>query len=43
MVNFFVNSWMPTLFRAEGLTSNQTAFTQAAYYVGGISGGLLSP
>ncbi|WP_158914735.1 MFS transporter [Caulobacter sp. S45] len=41
MVNFFVNSWMPTLFRAEGLTNNQTAVTQAAYYVGGISGGLL--
>ncbi|WP_250627142.1 MFS transporter [Pinirhizobacter soli] len=40
VVNFFVNSWMPTLFRAEGLTANQTAVTQAAYYVGGIVGGL---
>ena len=41
MVNFFVNSWMPTLFRAEGLSNTQTAMTQAAYYVGGISGGLI--
>jgi AAHS family 4-hydroxybenzoate transporter-like MFS transporter len=41
IVNFFVNSWMPTLFRAAGLTSDQTAVTQAAYYVGGIVGGLI--
>jgi AAHS family 4-hydroxybenzoate transporter-like MFS transporter len=41
VVNFFVNSWMPTLFRAAGLSSDQTAVTQAAYYVGGIVGGLV--
>jgi MFS transporter, AAHS family, 4-hydroxybenzoate transporter len=41
VVNFFVNSWMPTLFRAAGLSSDQTAMTQAAYYVGGIVGGLV--
>ncbi|MEW9572293.1 MFS transporter [Rhodanobacter sp. Si-c] len=41
IVNFFVNSWMPTLFRASGLSIDQTAVTQAAYYVGGIVGGLL--
>lgn len=41
VVNFFVNSWMPTLFRAAGLTSDQTAVTQAAYYVGAIVGGLV--
>ncbi|HEX7813655.1 MFS transporter [Dyella sp.] len=41
IVNFFVNSWMPTLFRANGLSSDQTAITQAAYYLGGICGGLV--
>jgi AAHS family 4-hydroxybenzoate transporter-like MFS transporter len=41
VVNFFVNSWMPTLFRASGLSSDQTAITQASYYVGGICGGLV--
>jgi AAHS family 4-hydroxybenzoate transporter-like MFS transporter len=41
VVNFFVNSWMPTLFRASGLSSDQTAVTQACYYVGGIVGGLV--
>ena len=41
VVNFFVNSWMPTLFRAAGLSSDQTAVTQAAYYVGAIVGGLI--
>jgi AAHS family 4-hydroxybenzoate transporter-like MFS transporter len=41
VVNFFVNSWMPTLFRASGLSSDQTAITQACYYVGGIVGGLI--
>lgn len=40
MVNFFVNSWMPTLFSAAGLSTHQTAVIQAMYYVGGITGGL---
>lgn len=40
MVNFFVNSWMPTLFSAAGMSIQQTAMTQAMYYVGGITGGL---
>jgi AAHS family 4-hydroxybenzoate transporter-like MFS transporter len=41
MANFFLNSWMPTLFRDSGLTVRLTAMTMAAYYVGGIVGGLV--
>jgi len=41
MANFFLNSWMPTLFRDSGLTVRLTALTTAAYYVGGILGGLV--
>lgn len=41
MANFFLNSWMPTLFRDSGLTIRLTAVTMAAYYVGGIAGGLI--
>jgi len=40
MANFFLNSWMPTLFRASGLTASQAAFTTSMYYVGGIIGGI---
>ena len=41
MANFFLNNWMPTLFRARGLSIDETAVTQASYYVGGVLGGLL--
>jgi AAHS family 4-hydroxybenzoate transporter-like MFS transporter len=41
MANYFLNSWMPTLFRDSGLTVRLTAVTTAAYYVGGIVGGLI--
>jgi AAHS family 4-hydroxybenzoate transporter-like MFS transporter len=40
MANFFLNSWMPTLFRASGLTASQAAFTTSMYYVGGVVGGI---
>ncbi len=41
MANFFLNNWMPTLFRARGLSIDETAVTQASYYVGGVLGGLV--
>jgi AAHS family 4-hydroxybenzoate transporter-like MFS transporter len=40
MVNFFINSWMPTLFQDSGLSVRQTALTTAMFYVGGIAGGI---
>ena len=41
MANFFLNNWMPTLFRARGLSIDQTSVTQASYYIGGVLGGLV--
>ena len=41
MANFFLNNWMPTLFRARGLSIDQTAVAQASYYIGGVLGGLV--
>ena len=38
--NYFLYSWMPILFRAEGFSSSQAALTTACYYVGGVMGGL---
>jgi AAHS family 4-hydroxybenzoate transporter-like MFS transporter len=38
--NYFLYSWMPVLFRAEGFSSSQAALTTACYYVGGVIGGL---
>jgi queuosine biosynthesis protein QueC len=38
--NFFLNSWMPTLFQDSGLSIRQTALTMAMFYVGGIAGGI---
>jgi AAHS family 4-hydroxybenzoate transporter-like MFS transporter len=38
--NYFLYSWMPVLFRAEGFSSRQAALTTACYYVGGVTGGL---
>lgn len=40
MANFFLNSWMPTLFQDSGLTVRQTALTTAMFYFGGIAGGI---
>ncbi|MGC1302944.1 MAG: MFS transporter [Caulobacteraceae bacterium] len=40
MVNFFLNSWMPTLMREAGLTAGRAALVASMYYVGGIAGGL---
>jgi MFS transporter, AAHS family, 4-hydroxybenzoate transporter len=40
MINYFLHSWMPILFRDEGLTIGQTAVTTAMFDVGGIFGAL---
>jgi AAHS family 4-hydroxybenzoate transporter-like MFS transporter len=42
MANFFLNNWMPTLFRARGFSVDETSVTQASYYVGGVLGGLVT-
>ena len=41
MVNFFLNSWMPTVLRGAGLSPTDAAVTASMYYVGGVLGGLL--
>lgn len=38
--NYFLYSWMPVLFRADGFSASQAALTTACYYVGGVMGGL---
>jgi MFS transporter, AAHS family, 4-hydroxybenzoate transporter len=40
MVNFFLNSWMPTVLREAGLSPSDAAVTASMYYVGGVIGGL---
>jgi AAHS family 4-hydroxybenzoate transporter-like MFS transporter len=40
MANYFLHSWMPILFRDEGLSITQTAVTTAMFDVGGILGAL---
>jgi AAHS family 4-hydroxybenzoate transporter-like MFS transporter len=40
MINYFLHSWMPILFRDEGLTIGQTAVTTAMFDVGGVFGAL---
>jgi AAHS family 4-hydroxybenzoate transporter-like MFS transporter len=40
MANFFLNSWMPTLFQAAGLSPSDAAITTSMYYVGGVIGGV---
>jgi AAHS family 4-hydroxybenzoate transporter-like MFS transporter len=40
MTNYFLHSWMPILFRDEGLSITQTAVTTAMFDVGGIFGAL---
>jgi AAHS family 4-hydroxybenzoate transporter-like MFS transporter len=41
MINFFLHSWMPILFRDEGLSVHATAVTTAMFDVGGIFGALI--
>jgi AAHS family 4-hydroxybenzoate transporter-like MFS transporter len=41
MVNYFLSSWMPTLFHDAGLSVDEMALTSSMYYVGAICGGLL--
>ncbi len=38
--NYFLYSWMPVLFNAEGFSPSQAALTTSCYYVGGVVGGL---
>jgi AAHS family 4-hydroxybenzoate transporter-like MFS transporter len=40
MINYFLHSWMPILFRDEGLTIGETAVTTAMFDVVGIFGAL---
>ena len=40
MANFFLNSWMPTLFQDSGLSVRQSALTMTMFYFGGIAGGI---
>ncbi|WP_233828717.1 MFS transporter [Paraburkholderia sp. ZP32-5] len=40
MSNFFLNSWMPTLLHASGLSPAQAAIAASMYYFGGVVGGL---
>lgn len=39
--NFFVNMWMTTLFRADGMAPEQAALTQSMYFLGANFGVLL--
>jgi AAHS family 4-hydroxybenzoate transporter-like MFS transporter len=41
MANYFLHSWMPILFRGEGLTITETAVTTAMFDVGGIFGAIV--
>ncbi len=40
MVNYFLYSWMPIVFRGEGFSATQGALVTASYYVGGVLGGI---
>ena len=41
MSNYFLNSWMPLLFEASGLSVKNAALSSSLYHVGGTIGGLL--
>jgi AAHS family 4-hydroxybenzoate transporter-like MFS transporter len=41
MANYFLNSWMPVLFEAKGVTPGEAAFTATMYHFGGLAGGLV--
>jgi AAHS family 4-hydroxybenzoate transporter-like MFS transporter len=39
--NYFLNSWMPTLFNTTGLIPEKAALASSLYQIGGTAGGLL--
>ena len=41
MTNYFLNSWMPTLFNTAGLTPEHAALASSLYLIGGAVGGVL--
>ena len=41
MANYFLNSWLPTLFNNVGLTPQKAALASSLYHIGGTVGGLL--
>jgi AAHS family 4-hydroxybenzoate transporter-like MFS transporter len=41
MANYFLNSWLPLLFRSGGLVPEQAAIAASLYHIGGTIGGLL--
>jgi AAHS family 4-hydroxybenzoate transporter-like MFS transporter len=41
MANYFLNSWMPTLFNTAGLTPEKAALASSLFHIGGTVGGLL--
>jgi AAHS family 4-hydroxybenzoate transporter-like MFS transporter len=41
MANYFLNSWMPTVFNNAGLTPEKAALVSSLYHIGGTVGGLL--
>jgi AAHS family 4-hydroxybenzoate transporter-like MFS transporter len=41
MANYFLNSWLPTLFNNVGLTPEKAALASSLYHIGGTVGGLL--
>jgi len=41
MANYFLNSWMPTLFNSAGLSPERAALASSLYHIGGTVGGLL--
>ncbi len=41
MANYFLNSWLPTLFSNVGLTPEKAALASSLYHIGGTVGGLL--
>lgn len=40
--NYFLYSWMPIVFHANGFSTQEAALTSAFYYVGGVLGGITS-
>jgi AAHS family 4-hydroxybenzoate transporter-like MFS transporter len=41
MTNYFLNSWMPTLFNTAGLIPEKAALASSLYQIGGTVGGLM--
>jgi AAHS family 4-hydroxybenzoate transporter-like MFS transporter len=40
MANFFLNSWMPVLFEAKGVSPESAALITSMYHIGAVLGGL---